>query len=41
MALCPNIIHQAGLSELKEALYSRSVKYIPTENLIKIGEFVL
>ena len=41
MALCPNIIHQASLSELKEALYSRSVKYIPIENLIKIGEFVL
>ena len=33
--------HQAGLGAHKEALENRSVKKIPTENLIKIAEFVL
>ena len=33
--------HQAGLCALTEALQKRSVKKIPTENLIKIAEFVL
>ena len=37
----PSIPHKAGLSALKEALENRSVKKIPTENLIKMAEFVL
>ena len=36
-----SIPQQAGLSALKEALENRSVKKIPTENLIKMAEFVL
>ena len=31
----------AGLNALKEVLDDRSVKYFPTENLIKMAEFVL
>ena len=41
VGLYPSIPHQAGLSALKEALENRSVKKIPTENLIKMAEFVL
>ena len=41
VSLYPSIPHQAGLSALKEALENRSVKKIPTENLIKMAEFVL
>ena len=41
MGLYTSIPHQAGLSALKEALENRSVKKIPTENLIKMAEFVL
>ena len=41
VGLYPSISHQAGLSALKETLENRSVKKIPTENLIKIAEFVL
>ena len=41
VGLYPSIPHQAGLSALKEALENRSVKKIPTENLIKMTEFVL
>ena len=41
VGLYPSIPHQAGLSTLKEALENRSVKKIPTENLIKMAEFVL
>ena len=41
VGLYPSIPHQAGLSTLKEGLENRSVKKIPTENLIKMAEFVL
>ena len=41
VGLYPSISHQAGLSALKETLENRSVKKIPTENLIKIAEFAL
>ena len=41
MFFYPNIPHQAGLSALKEAFENKSVKKIPTENLIKMAEFVL
>ena len=41
VGLYPSIPQQAGLSALKEALENRSVKNIPTENLIKMAEFVL
>ena len=36
-----SIPHQAVLNALKEALENRSVTKIPTENLIKMAEFVL
>ena len=39
--LYPSIPHEAGLSALKEALNKRTCKEIPTENLIKMAEFVL
>ena len=35
------ISHEAGLSALREALDKRTRTEIPTENLIKIAEFVL
>ena len=41
VGLYPSIPHQPGLSALKEALESRSVKKISTENLIKMAKFVL
>ena len=41
MDLYKSILHQAGLRALKEALENRSVKKFPTENLIKMDEFVL
>ena len=41
VGLCPSIPHQAALSALKEALENGSMKKIPTENLIKMAEFVL
>ena len=41
MGLYPNISHQAGLKALKEALEKRDIKKIPTEDLVKMGEFVL
>ena len=41
VGLYPSIPHEAGLSALKKALDNRSVKKIPTENLIKMAEFVL
>ena len=41
VGLYPSIPHQAGLSALIEAFENRSVKKIPTENLIKMTEFVL
>ena len=37
----PSIPHEAGFIALKKALENRSVKKIPTENLIKMAEFVL
>ena len=39
--LYPSILHEAGLSALRKALDKRTRKEIPTENLIKIAEFVL
>ena len=41
MGLYPNIPHQAGLKALKEALEKRDIKKIPTEDLVKMAEFVL
>ena len=41
VGLYPSIPHEAGLSALKKVLENRSVKKIPTENLIKMAEFVL
>ena len=41
MGLYPNILHQAGLKALKEALEKRDIKKIPTEDLVKMAEFVL
>ena len=40
-SLYPNISHQAGLKALKEALEKRDIKKIPTEDLVKMAEFVL
>ena len=39
--LYPNIFHQAGLKALKKVLEKRDIKKIPTEDLVKIAEFVL
>ena len=39
--LHPNMRHQAGPSAAKEALGSRSAKYIPTKNVIKTTELVV
>ena len=41
VGLYPSIPHEAGLSALREALDKGTRKEIPTENLIKIAEFVL
>ena len=41
VGLYPSIPHEAGLSALREALDKGTHKEIPTENLIKIAEFVL
>ena len=41
VGLYPSILHQHGLIAHKEALENRSVKKIPTENLIQMAEFVL
>ena len=41
VGLYPSIPHQVGLSALKKALENSSVKKIPTENLVKMAEFVL
>ena len=38
VGLYPSISHQADLSALKEAFENRSLKKIPTENLIKMAE---
>ena len=41
LGLCPSISHEAGLSAFREALDKRTRKEIPTENLVKMAEFVL
>ena len=41
VGLYPSIPHQTGLIALKEALDKRLLKKIPTDDLIKIAEFVL
>ena len=41
VGLYPSIPHESGLNALREALEQRSRKEIPTENLIKMAEFVL
>ena len=40
VGLYPNIPHEVGLSALREALDKRTRKEIPTENRIKMAEFV-
>ena len=39
--LYPSIPHETGLSALREALDKRTRKEVPTENLVKMVEFVL
>ena len=41
VGLYPSIPHQAGLIALKEALDKSLLKKIPTDDLIKMAEFVL
>ena len=41
MGLYPNIPHQADLKALKKALERRDIKKIPTEDLVRMAEFVL
>ena len=41
VGLYPSIPHTAGLAALRDALDNREVKKIPTEDLVKIEEFVL
>ena len=41
VGLYPSIPHTAGLVALREALDNREVKKIPTEDLVKMAEFVL
>ena len=41
VGLYPSILHQAGLIALKEALDKSLSKKIPTDDLIKMAEFVL
>ena len=41
VGLYPSIPQEAGLKALKEALDNRENKQIPTENLLKMAEFVL
>ena len=41
VGLYPSILQQAGLIAFKEALDKRLLKKIPTDNLIKMAEFVL
>ena len=41
VGLYSDIPHEAGLSALREALDKRTRKKIPTENIIKMAEFVL
>ena len=39
--LYPSIPHELRLKALRDALENRNYKEIPTENLIKMAEFVL
>ena len=39
--LYPSIPHELCLKALRDALENRNYKEIPTENLIKMAEFVL
>ena len=41
VGLYPNILHETGLNALREALDNRQNKYIPTDNLLKMAEFIL
>ena len=41
MGLHPSITYQAGLKTLRQALERRDIKKIPTEDLLKMAEFVL
>ena len=41
VVLYPNVPHQAGLNALKNALEKSDLKKIPTEDLVKMAEFVL
>ena len=41
VGLYPSIPHEAGLRALREALDKQDKKCIPTEDLVKIEEFVL
>ena len=40
VGLYPSIPHEAGLNALREALDNRENKHIPTDNLLKMAEFV-
>ena len=39
--LYPSVPHEAGLNAFREALDNRENKHIPTDNLLKMPEFVL
>ena len=41
MGLYPSITREAGLTALREALDKQEVKCTPTEDLVKMAEFVL
>ena len=41
VGLYPSILHEAGLSALREVLDKREDKNIPTDKLLKMAEFVL
>ena len=41
VGLHPSIPHEAGLRALREALDKQGIKCIPTEDLVKMAEFVL
>ena len=41
VGLYPNIPHQAGLKALNKSLERRDIKKIPTEDLVRMAEFVL
>ena len=41
MGLYPNILHQTGLKALEEALQKRDLLKMPTDDLVKMAEFVL